>query len=39
MGPAMATGIGAGAAAALAVKEGIDVRDVDGRKLDLFPEK
>ena len=39
MGPAMATGIGAGAAAALAVKQGIDVRAVDGRKLDLFPAK
>ena len=37
MGPAMATGIGAGAAAALAVKQGIDVRAVDGRKLNLFP--
>ena len=39
MGPAMATGIGAGAAAALAVKQGIDVRAVDGRRLDLFPAK
>ena len=33
-------GVGdAGAAAALAVKQGIDVRAVDGRKLDLFPAK
>ena len=36
MGNAMATGVGAGAAAAQAVKEGIDVRAVDARKLGLF---
>ena len=36
MGNAMATGVGAGAAAAQAVKEGIDVRAVDARKLNLF---
>ena len=36
MGPAMATGIGAGAAAAEAVKKGIDVRAVDARNLHLF---
>jgi hypothetical protein len=32
----MATGVGAGAAAADAVKKGIDVRKVDARKLKLF---
>jgi hypothetical protein len=36
MGNAMATGVGAGAAAAQAVKEDIDVRAVDARKLNLF---
>ena len=36
MGPAMATGIGAGAAAADAVKKGIDVRAVDAKNLHLF---
>jgi hypothetical protein len=36
MGNAMATGVGAGAAAADAVKKGIDVRKVDARKLKLF---
>ena len=36
MGNAMATGIGAGAAAAQAVKKGIDVRAVDARNLGLF---
>ena len=36
MGNAMATGIGAGAAAAQAVKKGIDVRAVDASKLGLF---
>lgn len=36
MGNAMATGIGAGAAAAEAVKRGIDVRKVDARTLRLF---
>ena len=36
MGNAMATGVGAGAAAADAVKKGIDVRDVDARNLRLF---
>lgn len=36
MGNAMATGIGAGAAAAEAVKQGIDVRAVDARNLRLF---
>ena len=36
MGNAMATGIGAGAAAAEAVKKGIDVRSVDARSLHLF---
>lgn len=36
MGNAMATGLGAGAAAADAVKKGIDVRNVDATKLDLF---
>lgn len=38
MGNAMATGVGAGAAAAMAVREGIDVRGVDGSKLGLFRE-
>jgi hypothetical protein len=38
MGNAMATGVGAGAAAAMAVRDGIDVREVDGGKLDLFRE-
>jgi hypothetical protein len=32
----MATGIGAGAAAADAVKKGIDVRAVDAKNLHLF---
>lgn len=36
MGNAMATGIGAGAAAADAVKKGIDVRNVNARNLRLF---
>ena len=36
MGNAMATGIGAGAAAAEAVKKGIDVRAVDAKSLHLF---
>lgn len=36
MGNAMATGIGAGAAAAEAVKKGIDVRAVDAKNLHLF---
>ena len=36
MGNAMATGIGAGAAAAEAVKKGIDVRSVDARSLHLI---
>jgi len=36
MGPAMATGVGAGAAAAEAVKKGIDVRAVDAKNLHLF---
>ncbi|MBP5511331.1 MAG: FAD-dependent oxidoreductase [Kiritimatiellae bacterium] len=36
MGNAMATGIGAGAAAAWAVRNQIDVRDVPAEKLDLF---
>ena len=36
MGNAMATGIGAGAAAAQAVKKGIEVRAVDATKLGLF---
>ena len=36
MGNAMATGIGAGAAAADAVKKGIDVRAVDAKNLHLF---
>jgi len=38
MGNAMATGIGAGAAAADAVKRGIDVRAVDAKGLKLFGE-
>ena len=36
MGPAMATGVGAGAAAADAVKKGIEVRAVDAKNLHLF---
>lgn len=36
MGPSMATGIGAGAAAAEAVKKGIEVRAVDAKNLHLF---
>lgn len=36
MGNAMATGVGAGAAAAEAVKQGIEVRAVDAKKLHLF---
>ena len=36
MGPAMATGIGAGAAAAEAVKKGVEVRAVDAKGLRLF---
>ena len=36
MGNAMATGIGAGAAAAQAVKKGIEVRAVDAKNLGLF---
>ena len=36
MGPSMATGIGAGAAAAEAVKKGIEVRAVDAKGLRLF---
>ena len=36
MGNAMATGVGAGAAAAEAVKKGIDVRAVDAKTLRLF---
>ena len=36
MGNAMATGVGAGAAAAEAVRKGIDVRAVDARELHLF---
>lgn len=36
MGNAMATGVGAGAAAADAVKKGIDVRNVDAANLKLF---
>lgn len=36
MGNAMATGVGAGAAAADAVRKGIDVRNVDARGLHLF---
>ena len=36
MGNAMATGVGAGAAAAEAVKKGIEVRAVDARTLHLF---
>ena len=36
MGNAMATGVGAGAAAAEAVKKGIDVRSVDAKALRLF---
>jgi len=36
MGNAMATGVGAGAAAAEAVKKGIDVRAVDAKNLHLF---
>ena len=36
MGNAMATGIGAGAAAAEAVKKGIEVRAVDAKNLQLF---
>ncbi len=36
MGPVMATGVGAGAAAADAVKKGIEVRNVDARSLGLF---
>lgn len=39
MGNAMATGVGAGAAAAFAVKNGIDVRAVDAQELDLFRVK
>ncbi len=36
MGNAMATGIGAGAAAAYAVRQGVALRDVPAEKLDLF---
>ena len=38
MGNAMATGVGAGAAAAEAVKKGIEVRAVDGKSLRIFGE-